>query len=295
MTTIHALSFGLLLAFSSPASADDAPAPAADPTPTPAVREWKRHVENTFAFVLNPLGIQDAVDVSWSRRLNGSESLIRKDAHVAFGLSNKLTPAFERLGAWVEVSPLSIIDLRVGVEPVYYFGTYKAFLRFPSASARFDDDVIEDRVKEAASGLANRFYFAPTLKARAGSVVLRVRAEISRFKAGDKGEPFYYEPAWDTLIKAAGSTVVTTETIALREFKLAGGKTLLLGPVYDLTRVSEAPANRKQDIGILAVWSKSGAVHALKDPTIAAKVFYFLEDPWRRHEPALQLAFVFGL
>ncbi len=295
MRSNPALPLGLLLSIASPGFADDATPAAADPTPTPAVREWKRHVENTFAFVLNPLGIQDAVDVSWSRRLNDSQSLIHKDAHVAFGLSNKLTPAFERLGAWLEVSPLSIVDLRVGVEPVYYFGTYKAFLRFPTASSRFDDDVIEDRVKEAAAGFANRFYFAPTLKARAGSVIVRVRAEISRFKAGDKGEPFYYEPAWDTLIKASGSTVVTTEAIALREFKLAGGKTLLLGPVYDLTRVKEAPANRKQDIGLLAVWSKSGAFHGLKDPTIAAKVFYFLEDPWRRHEPALQLAFVFGL
>jgi len=68
-----------------------------------------------------------------------------------------------------------------------------------------------------------------------------------------------------------------------------------VGPVYDLTTVSDARRNRKQDIALLAVWSKSGSLRALKDPTVAARIIYFLEDPWRRHEPAFQLAFVFGL
>jgi hypothetical protein len=269
-----------------------APVDAQEPTPPSA---WKRRVENTFAFVLNPLGIQDAFDVSWTKSTSSSDSLLHKDAHIGVGVSSKLTPAFERLGAWFEYAPLSILDLRVGVEPVYYFGTYKVFLPFAGPRARFDDDVIEARVKEAASGFAGRVYVSPTVKARVGSVVGRVKTEISWWKAQKKGEPYYYEPAWDTLIKASGSTVLTLEALALREFKLAGEKTLLVGPVYDFTRVNNAAANRKQDLGILAVWSKTGSFHALKDPTVAAKVFYFLQDPWRRHELAAQFAFVFGL
>jgi hypothetical protein len=258
-------------------------------------RDWKRRFENTFAFVLNPLGIQDAVEVSWTRRLNDREERLYKDAHIAVGASSKLTPAFERVGGWFEYSPLSVIDLRVGVEPVYYFGTYKVFLPFDRADSRFDDDVIESRVKEAASGFAGRLYVSPTLKAKAGPVVARIRAELSFWKAQKKGEPFFYEPAWDTLIKASGSRVLSLEALALREFQLSSGQTLLLGPVYDLTSVSDASVNRKQDVGLLAVWSKAGRFHALKDPTVAAKLIYFLQDPWRRHEPAAQIAFVFGL
>ncbi len=48
-------------------------------------------------------------------------------------------------------------------------------------------------------------------------------------------------------------------------------------------------------IGLLIVGSKSGSFHALKDPTLAVKAYYFLEDPWRRHQAALQVALVFGL
>lgn len=258
-------------------------------------REWKRRFENTFAFVLNPLGIQDAFEVNWTRRINDRNDPLFKDAHVAAGISSKLTPAFERVGAWFEYSPLSVIDLRFGVEPVFYFGTYKALLPFEGADARFDDEVIEERQSEASSGLAGRVYISPTLKARAGSTVARARAEVSFWKASKQGEPFFYEPAWDTLIKASGSRVLTVEAMVLREFRLSADQTLLVGPVYDLIAVKEASGNRKQDLGLVLVWSRSRAFHALKDPAVAAKLIYFIEDPWRRHEAAAQIALVFGL
>lgn len=255
---------------------------------------WKKRTENTFIFVLNPLGIMDSLDVSWTKPINRSDDLLHKDAHVAAGVVNRFAPAFLRVGPWFEYSPLSIVDLRVGVEPVFYFGTFKAFLPFDSPSANFDDEVIRARQGEAAHGFAGRVYFSPTLKARAGAVVARARAEVAYYKAQEAGEPFFYEPVLDTLVKAGGSTVVTMEALALREFDLGRGRTFLLGPVYDLTRVSEATQNRKQDIGLIAAWTKSGAFHALKDPSLAAKIVYFLEDPVRRHEPAAFVSFGFA-
>jgi hypothetical protein len=263
-------------------------------TATPPSRAWQRRIDNTFVFVLNPLGIMDSVDVTWTKPINHRLDLLHKDAHVAVGVINRVAPAFLRVGPWFEYSPLSIIDLRVGVEPIYYFGTFKAFLPFESASANFDDEVIQARQGEAAHGFAGRVYFSPALKARAGAVVARVRAELAYYKAQKAGEPFFYEPVLDTLVRAEGSTVLTLEALALREFELGRGQKLLLGPVYDLTSVSEASVNRKQDIGLIAAWSKSGAFHALKDPSVAAKVVYFLQDPVRRHEPAAFFTFAFG-
>ena len=263
-------------------------------TVAPSPARWERRIDNTFVFVLNPLGIMDSLDVTWTKPINRSDDLLHKDAHVAAGVVNRVAPAFLRVGPWFEYSPLSIVDLRVGAEPVYYFGTFKAFLPFESPSADFGDEVIQARQGEAAHGFAGRAYFSPTLKARAGSVVARVRAEVAYYRAQDAGEPFFYEPILDTLVKASGSTVLTLEALALREFERGGGGKLLLGPVYDLTTVREASMNRKQDIGLIAVWSKSGAFHALKDPTVSAKVVYFLQDPVRRHEPAAFITFAFG-
>ena len=281
------LTFALCLLLAAPVTAQTGTASGS--------REWKRRFENTLAFVLNPLGIQDAFDVSWTKPTNRSDAPLHKDAHLAFGVSSKLTPAFERVGAWFEYAPLSVLDLRIGIEPVYYFGTYKAILPFDRAAARFDDDVIEARVKEARSGLAGRLYLSPTLKARVGPVVARVKTELSFWRARKQESAFFYEPAWDTLIQASGSTLLSVEALALREFKRADGTTVLFGPVYDLTTVSGASVNRKQDVGLLLVWARSRNFHALKDPTVAVKAFYFLQDPWRRHQAAAQFAFVFGL
>ena len=273
------------------AAQTEAPLPA---EPAPA-RAWQRRIDNTFVFVLNPLGIMDSIDVTWTKRINRSDDLIHKDAHVAAGVVNRIAPAFLRIGPWFEYSPLSIIDLRVGVEPGFYFGTFKAFLPFESATSNFDDDVIQARQSEARSGFAGKVYFSPTLKARAGPVVARVRGEVAYYRAQEAGEPFYYDPFIDTLVKASGSTVLTIEALVLHEFDLDGGRKLLLGPVYDLTTVRQAPENRKQDIGLIAAWSNSGSFHALKAPTFAAKIVYFLQDPVRRHEPAAFITFAFGL
>jgi hypothetical protein len=282
--------FVLPLLATAAAAQTDAPV---SPDPAPS-RAWQRRIDNTFVFVLNPLGIMDSFDVTWTKPINRSDDLLHKDAHVAAGVVNRVAPAFLRVGPWFEYSPLSIVDLRVGVEPGYYFGTFKAFLPFESADANFDDEVIEARQGEAESGFAGRVYFSPTLKARTGPVVARVRAEVAYYKAQKAGEPFYYEPFIDTLVKASGSTVLTLEALVLHEFDLGGSK-LLLGPVYDLTSVREAPENRKQDIGLIAAWSNQRTFHALKDPTFAAKIVYFLQDPVRRHEPAAFLTFAFGL
>jgi len=224
-------------------------------TVTPSPERWKRRIDNTFVFVLNPLGIMDSLDVTWTKPINRSDDRLHKDAHVAAGVVNRLAPAFLRVGPWFEYSPLSVVDLRVGVEPIYYFGTFKAFLPFESASANFDDEVIQARQGEAAAGFAGRVYFAPTLKASAGSVVARVRAEVAYYKAQKQGEPFFYEPILDTLVKAEGSTVLTVEALALREFRLSGGQTLLLGPVYDLTTVS--------DLDLFYLWFAAHTDHPL--------------------------------
>lgn len=280
----------LLIAAASLTAGQDAAPVAATAS---AGRPWERRIDNTFFFVLNPLGIMDSLDVSWTRRINRSNDLLHKDAHLATGLMNRFTPAFARVAGWFEYSPLSVVDLRVGVEPICYFGTFKALLPFESASADFDDDVIRQRQKQAAAGFAGRVFFSPTLKAKAGSVVARARAELSYYKAPEAGEPFFYEPILDTLVKAKGSTVLTFEALALREFDLGRGRKFLLGPVYDLTTVRQAPGNRKQDIGVIAAWSKSGAFHSVSEPALAAKIVYFLEDPVRRHEPAAFLTIGF--
>jgi hypothetical protein len=253
-----------------------------------------REVRNSIGASFNPLGLQDVLDVSWKRSLSASQNPLLSEAHVSFGLSQRLTPAYDRLGLWLEVAPLSVLDIRAGVEPVVYFGTFKSLLYFPEYSARFDDDARKARGDEAAAGLAGRAYLSPTFKLRVGSVLLRARADFEWWRARDKGR-FFYEPSRDTLLRATGDAMVTGEAVLLREWKQGNGRKLLLGPVYDLTWVYDAPENRRQDVGLVGIWQLGAKGLGLRQPVLMAKVFYYLEDPSKRHEMGAQLAFGFAM
>lgn len=275
----------VILALSGGLSAEEAAGPN---------RTRTREVRNSFGGSFNPLGLQDVLDVSWRRPLSGSQNRLLSEAHVSFGLSQRLTPAYDRLGVWAELAPLSVLDIRAGVEPVVYFGTFKSLLYFPEYSARFNDDARKARADEAAFGLAGRVYVAPTLKARIGSVLVRARTEFDWWRARDKGR-FFYEPSRDTLLRASGDAMVTGEAVLLYEWKFAAGRKLLLGPVYDLTWVYDARENRKQDVGVVGVWQPGVKSLGLREPVLFAKVFYYLEDPWKKHELGAQLAVGFAI
>lgn len=259
--------------------------------PNPALA---REVRNSLGGSFNPLGLQDVLDVSWRRSLSSSRNSLLSEAHVSFGFSQRLTPAYDRPGVWLEVAPLSVLDIRAGVEPVVYFGTFKSLLYFPEYSARFDDDARKARADEAGFGLAGRAYVAPTVKAKVGSVIVRAHAEFDWWRARDKGR-FFYEPSRDTLLRSSGDALVAGEAVLLYEWKRAGGRKLLLGPVYDLTWVYDARENRKQDVGLVAVWQPGSKGLGLREPMLFAKVFYYLEDPWKKHELGAQIAVGFAM
>lgn len=272
-------------AFAGELSAEE----AAGPRPS-----LTRQVRNSLGGSFNPLGLQDVLEVSWRRSLSGSANPLISEAHVSFGLSQRLTPAYDRPGVWLEAAPLSILDIRAGVEPVVYFGTFKSLLYFSEYSARFDDDARKARADEAVLGLAGRAYVAPTLKARFGSVLVRAHTEFDWWRARDKGR-FFYEPSRDTLLRASGDAMMTGEAVLLYEWNRRGGRKVLLGPVYDLSWVYDARENRKQDIGLVGVWQSGGKRLGLREPVLFAKVFYYLEDPWKKHEMGAHLAVGFAI
>src|SRR5688572_16924157 len=84
----------------------------------------QRRLANTLGTSVNPIGLQDEIVLGWTWGLSRSRNPFLSDAHVAVGVSNNFSPAYDRLELWAEVSPLSVLDLRAGLEPVFYFGTF---------------------------------------------------------------------------------------------------------------------------------------------------------------------------
>src|SRR5262249_35545732 len=150
---------------------------------------------------------------------------------------------------WLELSPLSVLDLRAGVEPVAYFGTFHSLLSYRGYGDAFDDASRSSR-RDAQAGLAGRAYIAPALKARFGRLVVRSRAELEWRRPGVRG-PLFYEPGRDTLLRSSGDRLLAGESMLLWTFKDSGSRRLLAGPVHEILQVDAAPANRRQSLGIL--------------------------------------------
>jgi hypothetical protein len=254
----------------------------------------RRALSDTFGGSVNNLGVQQTLEASWTWDLSRSTHPILSDAHLAVGLTHHLSPAYTRLGGWAAVAPLSILELRAGFEPVYYFGIVGSLIGFPSPHAVFDEDARRALRPQAVSELGTRVFFAPTVRARAGRVLASSTLDLERWDVDGPGA-FFYEPMRDTLLASGGDSLWRASTVLVRESLGAGGRRLLAGVHHEFMRVRRAPANDMHRVGPLAVWTLGDRRFGVDEPTLIVNLYYYLEDPYKRHEPGGAVGVRFGL
>jgi hypothetical protein len=251
----------------------------------------RRELREQLGASVNNLGLQNSLDFSWSWPLSASESALLSEAHLALGVSHALTPSYTRVGAWAELSPLSVLDLRVGLEPAVYFGTFNSLMSFDSYRDPFDKDA-RDKRGGSAFGTAGRVYLSPTLKMKAGPVVAIASAEFDWWKS-DAAGPLFYEPARDTLLKAKGDALLNTSSLVLYQHDLGPDGKLSGGLIHQITYVYGAPANKIQRLGTIVVREFGGKRFGLPHARLVGLVSYYLDDPSKRHQLSAALALAF--
>ena len=248
----------------------------------PSVDARGPELDETFGASVNQLGLQNTLGLRWTRPLTRSRHPLLADAHLRAGLTHTLTPSYTRLAAWFELSPLSILDLRAGVEPAAYFGSFGSLMSFDTYGDDFGDSARSARRAEAHAGTGTRLFLAPTLKGRLGSFVFASSASWEWWRSSAAG-PLYYEPARDTLLRSDGDRLLTLSTVIARRQPLGGGGEITCGLKHDLTEVFAAAGNRSQKLGVFA--ARQLAARHLSLPArsvVAVQVAYYLEDPIRK-------------
>jgi hypothetical protein len=258
---------------------------------TPAEPARRRELSETLAASVNNLGLQNVLELSWTRPLSASRNPLLSGAHTAFGVSHTLTPSYTRMGAWAELSPLSVLDLRVGVEPTVYFGTFHSLMSFDSYGDSFTNDA-RDLRGGAGFGTAGRVYLSPTLKSKAGPVVAVAGADFEWWRSRAQG-PLFYEPARDTLLKASGDRLLNTSSALLYQYDVGLRGQLAAGLIHQLTYVYAAPANQIQRLGVLVVRQFGAKRFGLSHPRLLATVAYYLDDPSKKHQLSAAVALCF--
>jgi hypothetical protein len=280
----------LICVFISAVAAAQAPA-SGGPTQPSGVQ---RVVSGQLGGSVNEPGLRTTLEVSWARPLYSSDSPLLADAHISAGLVSVTTPSAARLGGWVEYSPLSVLDIRVGIEPAVYFGTFNSLLSFGAYADPYDRKTRNAR-EDSTSGAGSRAYVSPALKMKAGRLVARAGAEFERWSASATG-PLFYEPTRDTLLKTDGDYLMTMSTVAMYQHEDPSGGLLSGGVIYDMTDVFDAPNNRSQRLGLIGIREFGAPRYHLPHFRVTAVVWRYLEDPSKRHQwgGAVAIAFRTG-
>lgn len=228
---------------------------------------------------LNNPGLQQTVELVWSKPLTTSTHPLRDGAHLSGAAVSVTTPAQARLGGWLEYAPLSILAVRAGVEPGGYFGTFHSVMSFTSYTDDFSRDTRNLR-GDGQAGFGLRAYVSPALQGRLGPFVARVTGDLEHWRSSASG-PYFYEPTRDTLLRSRGDWLVNTTAVALYERRGPRKSVTSVGVLHALTRVSHAPGNRTQRVGGIGVHEWSGRRLGVPHPRVTATVWRYAEDPYK--------------
>jgi hypothetical protein len=237
--------------------------------------EASRELRGQLGASYNNAGLQNTLEWSWLRPVTSSTHPLLAGAHFGAGIVHALTPTQTRLGGWVQYSPLSILDIRAGVDPSVYFGTFNSLQGFDSYEDLFDTDARKARAG-AKAGLSLRTYVAPTVKLKAGPIVASATAEIEWWRSNAEGD-FFYEPTRDTLLKSAGDRMMSSTGVVMYQKAMEDG-TLSIGALHTTARVSDAPLNDIQKLGAIAVRELGGSRFGLPRPKLTLIVARYLAD-----------------
>jgi hypothetical protein len=252
----------------------------------------RREVREQLGASVNNMGLQNTVEVGWTWPLTDSTNPLLSDAHISAGVTHALTPAQTRLGGWVEYAPLSILSVRAGVDSTAYFGTFKSLMSFDSYTDPFSKKDRDAR-GGAKAGMAARAYVSPTVKMKAGPLVAMSSADFEWWRSTASGALFY-EPTRDTLLKSGGDRLVNATTVAMYQRGSDSGGTLSVGAIHALTYVFDAPDNRIQKLGVIAVREFQSAHFHVPHPRVTLVVARYLDDPSKQHQwtAAMAIGFV---
>jgi hypothetical protein len=238
-----------------------------------AAAEPETEVRNATILGINLFALANATDMNW--KWNSGQGLMAKSFII--GLNDTLSPVYNRVGGYVEYSPIALFNLKVGVESTVYYGILGSLLEFQDPSDNFNE-AERDLLEEAGAdqfGVAARVYAEPTLRFKAGPILGQATATIEGWRMLTGPEAFFYEPQRDTLINSGGDVVIMTSSALLFEKKFAGpGKWIRAGLAHDLLAVSGESENQRQTVGAMSIVSFGGK----RRTSAFAKVNFYIQD-----------------
>lgn len=297
MPRLLAITLGLATALLS----TSARAQALADGPPPATRLVHRGLT---ALRYNPVGLYYEGRLSYRLRLYRDEGPALRDNYAGGGAMVTLTPAYLRVGPYVELAPASFVTVWSSLQYSKYLGGLGILQSFPSPRSDFSDDEL-DRLDELPDGdpLANystsglELTVGLDLQAKVGPVAVRSQSRLIRADLDLRADDtVFYDQTTDLLMPNGGLSLTSDLDAAY----LATDGRLVLGarysagvPFYGSTSYragepeeSDNVTHRVGPVVAYTFYSRDGA--AFNMPTVLVLAQWWLDHRYRTGQESSQ-------
>jgi hypothetical protein len=265
------------------------------------------YYDNLLLFRLNPLGLEDWLNVGYRYRLYRHSSPVFRDNHFGLAFTPTLSPGVFRIGGTAEVRPLSILLLSMGYYFVSWFGNFGFLQSYPSPRAAHSDSDIdagdEAGRNYATNGSELQLKVQPIVKF--GPVV--VRDEINFYYSNmdvRREDTVYYNIRIDVAVPNRGWALTNdTDVLVLTDFGLvAGVRSTVTHALYDdrdflPSESTDNPNSPTWRLGpLIAYVFADDLSDGFNKPTVLVIVNWWLKHRYRTGEDVNQAApyFILG-
>jgi hypothetical protein len=246
---------------------------------------------NTFALRYNPLGLLYDGRFMYRLRLYQAESKVLRDNYVGIGVAPTFSPAFMRIGPYVEFNPLTVFGVWAMVQFVQYFGSFDLAQGFPGAQSDFSDKAIKANTANRVATNGYEVTLGANLQAKVAMFIIRSQARLvfGHLKLKD-GERIYYDQFYDIGAPNQGWTFVNDLDVlyqGLENKLVAGARYTATAPLYDPARHLEPGATGTSDNSMHRVGPFVGYTFKIEDgakfntPTVFILVQWWLKHRFR--------------
>ncbi|MBI4819188.1 MAG: hypothetical protein HY791_23150 [Deltaproteobacteria bacterium] len=262
--------------------------------------------KNTFVLRYNPLGLIYDGRFVYRYRLYESDSKVLRDNFLGLGLAPMVSPAWARIGPYLEVNPLTILTLSAMVHFVQYFGTSDLAQGFAGAQSDYSDNAIKANTSNPRATNGYEVTLGTSLQAKVSALVMRSQARMIYGSLELKpAERIYYDQTYDIGAPNNGWTFTNDLDVlyqGLENTLLAGARYTLTAPLYDPSKhFDPLDPERSADNSIhrvgpfVAFTFKSEDGAKLNTPTVFLLVQWYLKHRFRTGKDTSQALPLLGV
>jgi hypothetical protein len=163
----------------------------------------------------NSLGVQLATKLFYRQPLAMGSGILWESAKVELGAKNSLSPAYDLIGAYVDIEPIAVFDLELSAQFAGYFDALGyGFHDLAGYDSSFDSSALDKLEAKNATGFI--LSAAPTFKIAFGPIAVLDTLNAHYFRV-DGGSGYFYE-AMGNCVLAKNGVELFNDAYALWRF-----------------------------------------------------------------------------